>query len=87
MKGKLLEALCQGIPVVSTSVGVEGAQDINELVYVADNENQFACAVDEICKLSKEEYSTLSHKLNNYIREYYSKEKFLEILEGIKSDK
>jgi len=45
VKGKLLEALSYGAPVVTTSVGLQGLSALEPLVDVADNEEQFAQAV------------------------------------------
>jgi len=52
VKGKLVEALHHGVPVVSTSVGLEGIADIDQLIPARDSAGAFA---DEIVSLYRDE--------------------------------
>jgi glycosyltransferase involved in cell wall biosynthesis len=45
VKGKVLEAFAAGVPVVATSVGVQGIPDAGSLAFVADEPAAFAVAV------------------------------------------
>lgn len=45
VKGKLIESLHQGVPVVSTSVGLEGIKGIDSLATAADTPAEFAKTV------------------------------------------
>jgi len=55
LKGKTVEALSKGLPIVSTSFGIEGLEDIGDLASAYDNAGAFAEAVvslyDDIAKL------------------------------------
>ncbi|WP_165222015.1 glycosyltransferase [Affinirhizobium pseudoryzae] len=42
VKGKVIEAMAKGVPVVTTSVGVQGIPDAQNLVAVADEPTEFA---------------------------------------------
>lgn len=81
MKGKLLEALCYGKAVISTSVGIEGLIGVEKFVYVADSEIEFSKAIHKIMHLSNEEYSILCSQAQNYIRNNFSKEIIVDTLE------
>ena len=48
VKGKVLEAMQAGVPIVTTSVGAEGIPGANSLFHIADSEMSFAKAVDEL---------------------------------------
>jgi O-antigen biosynthesis protein len=45
VKGKLLQALSRGVPVVSTDVGVQGLEELGNVVTRANSANSFAGAV------------------------------------------
>ncbi len=82
IKGKIIEAMKMGIPVVTTSCGAEGIKNTNNLLIVADNEEEFA---KEILKIY-DDYSRLqeiSHNERKYINDNYTSEAAYEI---IKSD-
>ena len=55
LKGKTVEALSKALPIVSTSFGIEGLEDIGDLATAYDNSGAFAEAVvslyDDIAKL------------------------------------
>jgi O-antigen biosynthesis protein len=50
VKGKLLEALSRGVPVVSTDVGVQGLKGLGNAVTRANSANPFAGAVVDLLK-------------------------------------
>jgi GT2 family glycosyltransferase len=71
-KGKLGEALSYGIPIVSTTIGVEGFDSIEKSgVFVTDSPSHMA---EEIFRLhqSKERWSALSGLGKTYCMEYLS---------------
>jgi len=45
MKGKVIEALSFGVPIVTTSVGAQGLKNPDTFVYVRDKAEEFASAV------------------------------------------
>ena len=48
VKGKVVEALYYGTPMVTTSVGIEGIHDPDRVVKVTDETEEFANAVIEL---------------------------------------
>lgn len=47
IKGKVLEGMFNGVPVVTTSVGAEGLTSIDKCLWIADDATNFAKAVNE----------------------------------------
>ncbi len=81
MKGKLLEAMYNGIPVVTTSIGAEGLMDCEKCFEVADDAIGFADKVSSITndlELAKQ----ISLNAQAYIRDNFNEEKFDSYLEG-----
>jgi glycosyltransferase involved in cell wall biosynthesis len=73
-KGKLGEALSYGIPIVSTTVGVEGFHSIEKAgVFVTDSPSQMA---EEIIRIheSKEYWSSFAGLGKSYCKENLSSE-------------
>lgn len=48
VKGKVVEAMRYGVPVVTTSVGIQGYPDLADFMAVADDAKEFAEAVAEL---------------------------------------
>ena len=48
VKGKVLEAMQAGVPIVTTPIGAEGIPEATSLFRVADSEMLFAKAIDEL---------------------------------------
>lgn len=79
VKGKIIEALYYGVPVVTTSMGAEGIEDAKGILRISDDAAGFARSVaslysddDELLRMSRE--SALFAKNN------FSKEKALEAI-------
>ena len=71
VKGKVVEALYNGIPLITTSVGAEGLINVESSLKIADNAMEFANAVIEV--YSKEELGIdLSKKSIQYCKENFS---------------
>lgn len=73
VKGKVVEALYHGVPVVSTSIGMEGIPNENLAVKIADGEMEFAEAVIRCCQSDKE-LMRMSVEGQKIIQQYYSTE-------------
>ena len=73
VKGKLVEALERGIPVVSTSIGLEGIPGITEVLKPCDTPSEFAY---EICRLINHpsQLTSLSSALLGFFKRLFSKE-------------
>ena len=73
VKGKMLEALYYGCPVITTSVGAEGVEDIETVVEIADDEKIFAEKIlsmyDDTELLSRKASGTV-----DFIRRQFSEE-------------
>ncbi|MDM8119738.1 glycosyltransferase [Succinatimonas hippei] len=71
IKGKIIESLSYGVPVVTTSIGVEGLRDYSEIIDVADDPDNFANLI-----VRRYKDSTLWHKTRSfyvpYINNYFS---------------
>lgn len=80
VKGKVIEALYNGIPIVTTSIGAEGIIDIEKLVAIDDEEQAFA---DDVLSLY-EDNDTLKQMAENsqiYIKQRYSVDAAWSIIE------
>jgi len=82
-RGKILESMAIGRPVVSTSLGAEGIPAKNrENILIADNPKDFAHSIFE---LLNDDYLFQKIRINarKLVEEKYSWEKGVEVLEGV----
>lgn len=80
---KILEAMASGIPVVTTSIGIEGIDAENEKeVLIRDNSEKMA---DSVVKLLKDRfyYQDLTTRARNLVKENYNWENIGEKLDKI----
>lgn len=79
VKGKTIEAMYNGIPIVSTSIGIEGLVNISQCIEAHDEKEDFANSLvslyEDIDKLK-----VLSQLYRTYIEEYFSVQKGKEIM-------
>ncbi|MGP1488210.1 MAG: glycosyltransferase [Peptoanaerobacter stomatis] len=79
IKGKVIEAMTKGVPIVTTSVGVEGLENIENMFSICDNADDFANYI--IKHYSNEEIlRNTSDKYYDYIIKYFSSEHALNII-------
>lgn len=71
VKGKVVEAIYNGIPIVTTSVGSEGIPDVEDVLIVEDKPERFAKAVTALYD-DQECLARLSDKTQEYIKAHYS---------------
>lgn len=71
VKGKVVEAVYNGAPIVTTSVGAEGIFLAREVMEVADGEQAFADAVVRLYP-DQERLLRMAEKTQVYIREHFS---------------
>ena len=45
VKGKVIEAMAKGVPVATTSVGAQGIEGAEQLLFLGDTAEEFAAAV------------------------------------------
>lgn len=73
IKGKIIEAMYKGVPIVTTSIGAEGVPNDNDSLIVADTEEDYA---DKIISLyhDNERLQTISDDFKRIVDKYYSRE-------------
>lgn len=79
VKGKIIEAIFHKIPVVTTSIGIEGINNTDKLVVVKDSVKEMSESINELYQ----DYKTLnkkSGKSKEFIDKYFSKRAVLESL-------
>ncbi|MDD2523439.1 MAG: glycosyltransferase [Endomicrobiaceae bacterium] len=71
VKGKVVEALCNGVPMISTDYGIEGIPDVESIIAVANDEKSFTDTLISIYDNQKylENISNLSLK---FAKEHFS---------------
>lgn len=73
VKGKIVQALYEGMPTITTSIGAEGLIDSKECLIVEDDVIKMA---DQICTIynDKEKLNELSLKGSHYCENFFSSE-------------
>ncbi|MEO5562759.1 MAG: glycosyltransferase, partial [Chitinophagaceae bacterium] len=71
VKGKTVEALCNGIPLVSTEFGTEGLPGDTSFLVPMKNAVDFANEVTRLYNASNDELSLLSKKEVDYIHDHF----------------
>lgn len=81
VKGKVVEAMYNGIPIVTNSIGAEGLKSVDSVLIIAKNEQEFAGKIIE-------NYDNLDYleKLSNtsieYVKNNFTKECILRVIES-----
>lgn len=80
IKGKVLDAMYNGLPVITTSIGAEGIVGIDDIIAVEDDKERFA---DRLCELyeTPEELERLSMMGQKYMRENFSMEAVWDVIQ------
>jgi glycosyltransferase involved in cell wall biosynthesis len=82
IKGKTLEAIHKGIPIVTTSIGIEGMPGLKEILTPADSGDEFASQIVEkynnmdLCVHQTEECM-------DYLQKNYSRDNIINILKEV----
>lgn len=80
VKGKVIEAARYGVPVVTTSVGAEGIQQAESILYIKDTPQEFAAKIvqlyNDIDSLQKS-----SVCMQEYVKKYFSIEAVFQCME------
>ena len=80
VKGKVIEAIYNGIPIVTTSVGAEGIKNVEDVVCVEDEPKQFAEKVLELYN-DDEQLESMGNKSQQFVKEYFSTDAVWKIIE------
>jgi len=80
VKGKIIEAIYNQVPVITTSIGAEGISNVDDLLSVKDSSSDFA---DEVIKLY-DDFEKLEEKSNmsyQYICENFSEDTAIRVFQ------
>lgn len=80
VKGKVVEAIYNGAPIVTTSIGAEGIPQVEDVLVVEDEPEQFAQAVAELYQ-NEEACRELCERTQRYIREHFSMDAAWRVIE------
>lgn len=80
IKGKIVEAMYNGIPVVTTSIGAEGIKDAEKIMKIADDQEDFAEKVLNLYNDEKE-LQKMSLDSRKNISKYFNQEAAWKIIE------
>jgi glycosyltransferase involved in cell wall biosynthesis len=79
MKGKIVEALHHGVPLVTTPVGAQGLEGLSPLVPVSDEPAALAAAIVALLK-DDAKWDEVARVERDYAREHFSREAMVEAL-------
>lgn len=71
IKGKVVDAMYHGVPIVSTSIGIEGIPDANACCAIADDEKVFSDYVLDLYE-DKKSLLEMSQHSQDIIKKYFS---------------
>ena len=80
VKGKVVEALYYGIPIVTTPVGAEGILGIEDIAIVHENEEDLSKAIIDIYH-DDNRLQELSHSSRQFVKERFSTEAVWNIIQ------
>ncbi len=82
IKGKVVEALYNGVPMVTTTIGAEGLNEADRYMAISDNASDFAKTVTELY-LNTQKLIEMSHKGPLYCQKYFSYQNIQNIFKQI----
>lgn len=86
VKGKVIESFKNGVPIVSTSIGLEGIDGVSDILTGYDDAINFAKKVDELLGLEEDDWLLESEKLQDFYKSRYSFESgWQALLPGLKA--
>jgi glycosyltransferase involved in cell wall biosynthesis len=80
VKGKVVEAIANQIPLVTTSIGAEGLTDLDKVIPVFDDESNFIVSILDLYS-NKEKWEQVSQQCGLYVHQYFTKETAKKIIE------
>ncbi|MEM4620337.1 MAG: glycosyltransferase [Desulfurococcaceae archaeon] len=86
VKGKVIEAIAHGVPIVTTSIGAEGIPDAEEVTIISDNPIEFS---ESLIKLYTDSnfWGSIRKKMVEYSKKHLSfengKRVFIEIIDKV----
>lgn len=83
VKGKVIEAMYQGTPIISTSCGLEGISGIEGILAGHDTPEDFAQEVIKLLSLDAAEWLSFSEKQQSITKDRYSVEYGQQVMRSI----
>ncbi len=80
VKGKVVEAIYNGAPIVTTAIGAEGIPDVEDVLLMEDEPENFADAVAELYG-NPDACRELCRKTQSYIRKHFSVDAAWQVIE------
>ena len=80
VKLKLVEAMAEGLPVVTTSTGAEGLENIERVVDIEDNAEAIAAALSKWIDADGAAWLQASERQTQYVANNFGRQKMTEIL-------
>jgi len=84
IKGKIIESVAHGVPVVTTPIGAEGIEDAHKIMLIRNNEEEFANAVFSLYT-NEGLWMKLRTQSIDYAKKYLSYERCLLIFKNLLS--
>jgi|GEM_PF-879284 polysaccharide pyruvyl transferase CsaB len=82
VKGKIIEAIAHGIPLVTTSVGVEGIHDLDGAACIANREDEFVGHILDTY-YDKEKWSDVQRRQIKYANKHLTMKYAKDLLAGV----
>ncbi len=73
IKGKVVEAMSQGVPIVTTTCGAEGIVNSENILCIEDDPDKMAQIICDLYK-NQDKLETISKASYKYIKNYYSED-------------
>ena len=83
VKGKLIEAMFHGVPIVATACALEGVQGVDSLLVPADAEDDFARQLVTKLRYDEHAFATESRALQAAVGSHYSRESASRLLQQL----
>ena len=80
IKGKIIEAMMRGIPMITTSIGIEGIEGAEQIARVSDDPDKLAEFITELY-VNEEDLEKMAAEEHQYIIDNYSVDEAVRILE------
>lgn len=68
VKGKTVEALCWGLPTVTTSIGAQGISGIEQVARIADDTHELINGINQIIEMSDAAWDSISVRARDLAR-------------------
>lgn len=80
VKGKIIEAITNNVPIVTTSIGAEGIPSANEILFIEDTAAGFADRIIDVYQNTGSLTQRIEH-FESYLQTYFSEDAALKVLE------